>query len=138
MPIIKSRAKLIEGFQIVVDDEKTHSLILDLPKETGTDLGPTALTLSVMSFAGCIATIFILMAKKRRVEIKDLEINMEAEKPDDSNMIKKVDFILTVTTDANEKEIDHLIRLTKEHCPVGQLFLHADVEVDYKVKIERL
>lgn len=137
MTVVRSRAKLVEGYKILVDDERAHSLILDLPEETGTDLGPTALALSVMIFAGCIATIFTLMAHKRRVELKELEIKMEAEKPENSNMIGKVDFTLFVTTDASEKEIDHLLRLTKEYCPVGQLFLHAEVDIDYNVNIER-
>jgi len=137
LTVVRTRAKLVEGFQILVDDGRAHSLILDLPKGTGTDLGPTALALSVMSFAGCIPTIFVLMAQKRRVDIKELEIKMEAEKPENANMIEKIDFNLIVTTDASEKEIDHILRLTKEHCPVGQLFLHADVDIDYKRKIER-
>ncbi len=60
---ILSTAKLVKDLRIAVDDGRAHSVCLDLPPELGTDMGPTALELGVMSYAGCFATIFALMAK---------------------------------------------------------------------------
>jgi len=62
--IINSTAKLLEEFRISVDNGRFHCVCLDLPPELGTDKGPTALELGVMSFAGCISQIFYLMSKK--------------------------------------------------------------------------
>lgn len=47
-----STAKLIKDFKICVDDGRAHSVSLDLPPELGIDMGPTALELGVMSYAG--------------------------------------------------------------------------------------
>jgi hypothetical protein len=52
MAVIKSKAKLVQEFRIAVDDGRTHSICVDLPPDMGTDRGPTALELGVMSFAG--------------------------------------------------------------------------------------
>ena len=80
-------AKLLKDLKIAVDDGRAHSVCLDLPPELGTDMGPTALELGVMSFAGCFATIFALTAKKMRVPLKDLEVKMEAVKSDEAGTI---------------------------------------------------
>ena len=135
MAVIKSKAKLIEEFRIAVDDGRAHSVVLDLPPEMGTDRGPTALELGVMSFAGCIATIFALMTKKMRVRIKDLRIDMTAEKPEEARTVTKADYEITVVSGESEDKIKRVFELTKANCPVGLLFEKAGVQVDYKLKI---
>lgn len=137
MTIINSKAKLIEEFQIAVDDGRAHSVVLDLPPKMGTDRGPTALELGVMSFAGCIATIFVLMAKKMRVQISDLEIEMKAEKPKEANTVTKTEYEVTVTSGESEKKIKKVFELTKANCPVGILFEKAGVQVNYRLKIAK-
>jgi uncharacterized OsmC-like protein len=47
-------------------------------------MGPTALELGVMSFAGCFATIFSLTAKKMRIPLKDLEVELGAQKSEET------------------------------------------------------
>lgn len=135
MTVINTKAKLIEEFQIAVDDGRAHSVVLDLPQEIGTDRGPTALELGVMSFAGCIATIFILMAKKMRVQISDLEIKMKAEKSEEARTVTKADYEVTVTSGESEDKIKKVFEITKANCPVGLLFEKAGVQINYKLKI---
>jgi len=133
--LIKSRAKRSEEFRITVDDGRAHSVCLDLPPEMGTDMGPTALELGVMSFSGCVATIFTLMAKKMRVSISDLDVIVKAEKPEDARTVTKADFEIIVKTGESEEKINKVWEKTRENCPVGILFEQAGVQVDYKLKI---
>ena len=135
MATINSKAKLIEDFRIAVDDGRAHSLCVDLPPELGTDRGPTALELGVMSFAACVATIFVLMAKKTRVAISDLEITMKAEKPEGAETVTKADYEVIVKSDESEERLERVFKLTRAHCPVGLLFEKAGVEVSYELKI---
>ena len=135
MVIINSRAKRIEEFRITVDDGRAHSVCLDLPPEMGTDMGPTALELGVMSFSGCVATIFTLMAKKMRVSISDLDVKVKAEKPEDARTVTKADFEIIVKTGESEEKINRVWNKTRENCPVAILFEQAGVQVDYKLKI---
>ncbi len=65
---IYANAKLIEGFQILLDDNESHSYVVDLAPDLGTGLGSSSLELCVMSHAGCYATIFLLTAKKMRLD----------------------------------------------------------------------
>jgi len=135
MTVINTKAKLIKDFQIAVDDGRAHSVVLDLPPDIGTDRGPTALELGVMSFAGCIATIFILMAKKMRVQISDLEIEMKAEKSEEARTVTKADYEVTITSSESEDRIKKVFETTKANCPVSLLFEKAGVQVNYKLKI---
>ncbi len=137
MTVIHSKAKLIEGFRIAVDDGRAHSVCVDLPPDMGTDRGPTALELGVMSFAGCVATIFVLMAKKTRVKISDLEITMKAEKPEGAKTVTKADYEVIVKSSESEDKLKRVFELTRANCPVGLLFERAGVEVSYKLKISK-
>jgi len=133
--IINSTAKLLEEFRISVDNGRFHCVCLDLPPELGTDKGPTALELGVMSFAGCIAQIFYLMSKKMRVSVSALEVNVKAEKPDDAKTVTKVDIEIKVTTNESEDKIKRVWQHTRNNCPVGQLFEGAGIPVNYHLKI---
>ena len=135
MVVINSRAKRVEEFRITVDDGRAHSVCLDLPPELGTDMGPTALELGVMSFSGCVATIFTLMAKKMRVSISDLNVEVRAEKPEGARTVTKADFEIIVKTGETEEKINRVWKKTRENCPVGILFEQAGVQVDYKLRI---
>ncbi|MCS7096536.1 MAG: OsmC family protein [Candidatus Bathyarchaeota archaeon] len=132
-----STAKLIKDFRIAVDNGRTHSVCIDLPPELGTNMGPTALELAVMSYAGCFATIFALMAKKTRVTLKDLEVKLEALKTDEAGTVSEASFKIMVKTDASEETVNRVFKLTVENCPVGKLFEKAGVKITYNMKLEK-
>lgn len=129
-----ANAKLVKDFRITVDNGRTHSVCLDLPPELGTDMGPTALELGVMSYAGCFATIFALVAKKMRVRLKDLEVRTEAVKSEEEGTITEASFTIFVSADVSEDQIQKIFKLTLENCPVGKLFEKAGVKTSYSVK----
>lgn len=130
-------AKLVKDLRIAVDDGRAHSVCLDLPPELGTDMGPTALELGVMSYAGCFATIFALMAKKMRVPLKDLEVKLEALKSDEAGTVTEAKFDVLVKTDAAQDIVQRIFKLTLENCPVGKLFEKAGVKTSYNIKTEK-
>ncbi len=132
-----ANAKLVKDLRIAVDNGRTHSVCLDLPPELGTDMGPTALELGVMSYAGCFATIFALMAKKMRVQLKDLEVKTEAIKSDEAGTVTEASFNITVRAEATKERIQRIFNLTLENCPVGKLFEKAGVKTSYNIKVEQ-
>ena len=87
-----ANAKLIEGFQIFLDDNESHSYVVDLAPDLGTGLGASSLELCVMSHAGCYATICVLTAKKMRLELKGLKVKVEAVKSDETGTIAEETF----------------------------------------------
>ena len=137
MQKLHSTAKLVKDLRIAVDNGRAHSVCLDLPPELGTDMGPTALELGVMSYAGCFATIFALTAKKMRIPLKDLEVKLEAVKSDEAGTITEANFDILVKVDAAEDRIRQIFKLTLENCPVGKLFEKAGVKTNYSIKTQK-
>ena len=132
-----ANAKLIEGFQIMLDDGKSHSYIVDLAPDLGTGLGASSLELCVMSHAGCYATICLLTAKKMRLELQGLKVKVEAIKSDETKTIAEETFDIQIKTDAPHDRVERLHNLTLENCPVGILFERAGVKINYNVKVTK-
>ena len=134
---IYANAKLIEGFQIILDDNEAHSYIVDLAPNLGTGLGASSLELCVMSHAGCYATICALTAKKMRLNLKELKVKVEAIKSDETGTIAEESFDIQIKMDASQDRIDRLHKVTLENCPVGILFEKAGVKINYKVNVTK-
>ena len=123
---MKSKSRLIDGYQSVIDNGRNHSVVTDLPN--GSDLGASALELTVMSLAGCISTIFKTTAEKMRIKVEKLEVEMDADKGSDT--ISKVRYHVKVQSDASEQQLQKCLDLTHKNCPVGVLFEKAGVDVE--------
>jgi uncharacterized OsmC-like protein len=131
---MNATAKLVKGFQIVLDDGYSHAILVDLPPDLGTGLGPTSLEVCVMSHAGCYVTIFALTAKKMRVPLNGLTVKVEAVKTDEAGTITEETFDIEIDADAPEDRIKRLHELTVKNCPVDILLHKAGVKVQYNVK----
>lgn len=128
------KAVWISGFRSVVDNDRCHSVVLDLPKqERGDDTGPTALELAAMSYVGCVVTIFKLVAEKRGLSFDGLEINLEAVKG--TKTIERGTAKLIIKTAAKKEEVVTALRLTLQTCPVGVIFDNAGIKIDWEVEV---
>ncbi|MBN1244348.1 OsmC family protein [Candidatus Bathyarchaeota archaeon] len=134
---INARAQLIKGFQIVLDDGHSHSVIVDLPPDLGTGLGPTSLEICVMSHAGCYVTICALTAKKMRIPLQGLTVEVEAVETDEAGTITEETFDIEIKADAPADRIQRLHELTVKNCPVDILLKKAGVKIQYNVKTSK-
>ena len=132
-----ANAKLIEGFQIILDDGEAHSTIVDLAPDLGTGLGPSSLELCVMSHAGCYVTILALVAKKMHLVLKGAMVGVEAVKSEETGTISEETFEISIKSEANIDRIERLHKLTLETCPVGILFEKAGVKISYKLNVTK-
>jgi len=123
---MKSKSLLLEGYQSVIDNGRNHSVVTDLPN--GANVGASALELTVMSLAGCISTIFKTTAEKMRIPLDRIEVEMNAEKGDDT--IQKVQYTAKIKSEASEEQLKRCLELTEKNCPVGVLFSKAGVEIE--------
>jgi len=131
-----AKAKLVKDLRIDVDDGRAHALCLDLPHDDGTDMGPSALELALMSYVGCYATIFVLTAKKMRFSLKDLEVEVEAVKSEEAGTITEVKFEIMVKADVPKDRIQRIHKLTLQGCTVGKIFEKAGVKTNYNIRTQ--
>ena len=133
---LHANAKLVDNFRIDVDDGRTHAICLDLDRDSdGTDMGPSALELALMSFAGCYATIFALTAGRMRMPLKDLVVKGEGVKSEEAGTITEARFEISVKADIREDRIKRCHELTVKDCPVGKIFEKAGVKTIYNLRI---
>jgi uncharacterized OsmC-like protein len=136
-----ANAKLVDNFKIDVDDGRAHAFCLDLDRDEGRiDMGPSALELALMSYAGCYATIFALTAQKMRLAVNDLRVKAKGVKTEEAGTIAEVAFDVSAKSDAREDRLRRCHDLTVKGCPVGRIFEKAGVKATYALrsKAERL
>jgi putative redox protein len=137
---MKSTSRHVTGcFQSVVDNDRHHGIVLDLPKaKAGDDLGPTALELLPMALAGCISTIFAVVAKNSKVSYKKLIAEVEVDKPDDQPTITSAKAFVQIDSDEEEAKLERTLDKTMRTCPVGLFFEKAGVEIETELKVTKL
>ncbi|HNW69428.1 MAG TPA: OsmC family protein [Bacteroidales bacterium] len=133
---MKSNSLWTKNFQSVVDNGRNHSLVIDLPEiKGGNNSGPTALELCVMSFSGCVGTIFAMVAEKMRISFNKLDVTVSAEQKNDAPTITNVHFILTIATSHEKEKIQKCLDHTLNTCPVGLIFKQAGIEITNEIKL---
>jgi putative redox protein len=121
------------GYETQLTDDHAHSVMVDLPiDEGGKSAGPSALDLALLSLAGCISTIFTLVAHKRRLEFQGLSIALEGERPAGAPTITRVHGTLRLRTKAPLADVETALRLTVRTCPVGVIFERAGIPVEVR------
>lgn len=119
------------GFETRLTDERGHTVAIDLPvDEGGTDAGTSALELGNLALAGCITTIFCLVAQRRRLPFTKLKVDLTAERPEGAPTIQRVHGRLEVGTAASQGDVEAALRLTLKTCPMGVLFEKAHIPVE--------
>jgi putative redox protein len=132
---MKSMSKHVSGcYQSIVDNDRHHGVVLDLPgAKGGDDLGPTALELVVMALSGCISTIWAIVASNSKVSYRGLTVEVEADKPDNQPTITAAQAVVTVDSEEPQEKLQRTLDKTMNACPVGKLYEKAGIQVQTKL-----
>lgn len=131
-------AKWQGGFSSWLEDERGHRVRVDLTKEEGgDDSGTSALELNLLSLAGCITTIFALVARKRHVQFEGLYLELQAERPRGSPTFTAVQGKCVVTSENSAEDVETALRITERTCPVGVLYAQAGIPVKIAGEVAR-
>jgi putative redox protein len=134
---MRANAVWVEGYKSVLDNGRGHSVTVDLPTESGgKDAGPTGLELAIMALAGCAATIFKMVAAKRKLTYDSLKIELNAEKPTNASTVTEVGGHIEIATTGTEQEVQTALKLTFKTCPVGVIFEQAGIKVSYDLTLK--
>lgn len=132
---MKSKSLWTRQSQSVVDNGRNHSLVIDLPEpKGGINSGPTALELCVMSFSGCVGTIFAMVAQKMHLCFDKMEVDVQALQEEGAPTITHVHFVLKIRTDASAGKVEKCLQHTMNTCPVGVLFKQAGINITNEIK----
>ena len=135
---IKAKATWVENVRSIVDNQRTHSVVCDMsPATGGTDMGPTALELSMMALADCGVTIFADVCKKSNIPPSKVEVTVEADKAADGPTVTGVTMKVNVVSKARKELVEAAWRRTEANCPVLIIFKDTTpVKVEFESKTE--
>ena len=126
-------------FQSVVDNGRQHGVVLDLPAaKSGDDLGPTALELAAMSLAGCVSTIWAVVAKNSRCSYRKMIVELDIDKPDNEPTFTNGEIKVRIDSEESEDKLKRILDKTLKACPVGRLFEQADLNFPTSIVKETL
>ena len=125
-----------KGHEILLEDGRAHSVVVDLaPDEGGASAGTTPLELSVLALAGSVASTFVTLARKRRMDFSGLSLVLEADDPTPLVPVGGVHGTLRLRTRADRTDVEATLRTAIELCAVGRLFRQASIPVNVFVAV---
>ncbi len=130
---MSAKAKLIDNVRSIGHNSRTHTIVCDLPHGAGgTDMGPTALEISLIALADCAVTIYADVAKRSKIDLASLEAEAEAEKVEGSPKITNVKVRVQVAGKASQNLLRTVWKKTEALCPVLYIFKESiPVEIEF-------
>ncbi|MFW6288589.1 MAG: OsmC family protein [Spirochaetota bacterium] len=137
---MKITSRQVTGcYQSVVDNGRHHGVVVDLPEtKAGDDVGATALELAAMALAGCITTIWAVVANNSNCGYRKILVELDMDKPDDAPTFTGGTALVKVDSDESQEKLERILEKTMNACPVGRLFEAANVEVKTTLSKESL
>jgi len=127
-------AKLVENFKFE-SQIRNHRIIIDQPpKAGGKDEGPSPLEYMCLSLAACVVTVGQIIAKQKRIKLRDIEAKVEAELDSDVFMGKgkehragflSLKVITKIDADMSLEEKKAFLEEIDSRCPISENLQHT-------------
>lgn len=135
-------SELQSGTKIKVYNNRGHEITIDEPvKAGGTDEGMNPVEITLASLAGCLSITASFLAKKMKIELDQLSIEIEGDidkkamsSGDKDSGFKKVQYNIKFEADSSEDKIEKLFQSIEKYCPVSDTIKNSvPVKGDYQV-----
>jgi len=129
----KAQTKSIEGFKTETEIRK-FKVDIDEPLELkGTNTASNPVEMLLAALGGCVAVTYRAYARKFRIEIEDLVINLEGDMVHggwtdkggrERRGFKQIRYEVKIKTNAPEEKVLQLHKLVKEKCPISDMLIN--------------
>ncbi len=120
------------------ETESWHRILLDAKQEVGgEDKGPRPMEVLLVSLAGCTAMDVASILKKKRVNLQDMTVKVNAEQaPQHPKYFTRIDVEFNFEgKDIKEEDVKRAIELSKDkYCSVS-VMLEVKAEISYRWNI---
>jgi len=138
---VRLEAVQVDGFKIETR-MGSHVAMVDQPiAGGGTDSGPSPLDYLFISLAGCVVTIGHIIAKQRRLPVRNIKVRIEGELDTDVLMGKTSEIragfsairvITTIDADMTQAEKEAFLREIDARCPISDN-IHNLTPIEFSV-----
>lgn len=129
---MKLNAICEEGFRTEV--KGSHTMIIDQPAPASGNDGPNPLEYFLASLPGCIIALTRIVAAQKRLEIKNIEVDVEGDIDKDVLMGKSNDnrtgfleirSFVKFDADMSDEEKEEFLEEVEKRCPVADIFANG-------------
>jgi len=135
---MKARVKWVEEVTFVAESGSGHALVMDgAPDMGGRNLGVRPMEMLLMGMGGCTAFDVVMILKKARQNIVDVEVNLEATRAETVPKVFTdihVHFIVR-GSELNDKQVQRAVSLSAEKYCSASIMLGktANITHDYEI-----
>ncbi len=138
---MKARIKWVQDVMFVGESETGHAVVLDgAPEIGGRNLGMRPMEMLLLGMGGCTAIDVMLILKKSREQVKDCEIELQAQRADTDPKVFTAIHVHFIVTGKGLKEatVKRAIDLSAEKYCSASIMLGktASITHDYEIREE--
>ncbi|MEW6109802.1 MAG: OsmC family protein [Nitrospirota bacterium] len=134
----KAKIKYTDGMQFVGEADSGHAIIMDGDHEVGgSDTGLRPMELLLIGIGGCSGMDVVSILKKKRVDVRGVEINVDGKKADEHpKKFTDIDIEFTVKgRNIPEEAVKKAVLLSMDkYCSV-KASLEGTAKINYSYKI---
>jgi putative redox protein len=136
---MKVTVKLDHGMKLIGFNEKGHQTLFDShPNVGGEDSAPVPMEVFLEALAACTAMDVLSMLRKRKKNINNFEISLEAYRaPEHPKVFTKVILVYKLESpDTTKEELEYVIKLSQDkYCTASAMFKRSGCEIIYSSEI---
>lgn len=132
------KIKQVEGLTFVGKGDTDHWVTIDGPEKIGgNESASRPMELLLISLGSCTGSDVASILKKKRVETRKFEINLNGErKKEHPKTFTKIDLEYIFHGNIDKKAVERAIDLSQnKYCPIVTILKKAEVEISYSYKI---
>ncbi len=134
---MKIELKQVQGNTYVGKANSNHWVPVDTsPKDDGSGAGTGPMELVLIALAGCTSMDVESILKKKRADVRKLEMEITAERADDHpKVFTKIHMVYIIHGNVRQADAEHAVSLSREkYCSVSAM-LKSTAEIDHEIRI---
>ncbi|MGB2692808.1 MAG: OsmC family protein [Thermodesulfobacteriota bacterium] len=128
--MIEAKAEWKKNLQIRVDVRQFEVDADEPPQYHGDDTGMMPTELFISSLASCFCMSLVFVAKKKRMQIADMRVDVSAEA--DTKNFRYSKLIVKVISSADDSALEDLIIQAKKYCYVSNT-ISGSCPIEYEI-----
>ena len=128
--MIEAKAAWKKNFQVRVDVRQFEIDVDEPPQYHGDDTGMMPTELFISSLASCFCMALVFVAKKKRVKIDDMNVNVSAEA--DTKNFRYSKLIVKVSSSIANTALEEIIEQAKKYCYVSNT-ISESCPIEYEI-----
>lgn len=134
---MKIELKQVQGNTYVGKADSNHWVAVDTSiNGDGSNAGTGPMEMVLIALAGCTAMDVESILKKKRADMRKLEIEINAERADDHpKVFTKIHLVYIIHGNVRLSDAEHAVSLSREkYCSVSAMLQHT-AEIDHEIRI---